>query len=60
MAGIGPGRFAGMMLADHGAEVIRIEDINKSDEFIPNAANDALLRSRKIVPVVLSRVSGQG
>ena len=24
-AGIGPGPFAGMMLADHGAEVIRIE-----------------------------------
>jgi alpha-methylacyl-CoA racemase len=25
MAGIGPGPFAGMMLADHGAEVIRID-----------------------------------
>lgn len=25
LAGIGPGPFAGMMLADHGAEVIRIE-----------------------------------
>ena len=25
MAGIGPGPFAGMMLADHGAEVIRVD-----------------------------------
>jgi alpha-methylacyl-CoA racemase len=25
MAGLGPGPFAGMMLADHGAEVIRID-----------------------------------
>ncbi|MEY4890560.1 MAG: hypothetical protein RIQ75_1690, partial [Pseudomonadota bacterium] len=27
MAGIGPGPFAGMMLADHGARVIRIERV---------------------------------
>ena len=25
MAGLGPGPFAAMMLADHGAEVIRVE-----------------------------------
>ena len=25
LAGIGPGPFAGMMLADHGAEVIRVD-----------------------------------
>ena len=25
MAGIGPGPFAGMMLADHGAEVVRVD-----------------------------------
>jgi alpha-methylacyl-CoA racemase len=25
MGGIGPAPFAGMMLADHGAEVIRVE-----------------------------------
>jgi alpha-methylacyl-CoA racemase len=44
MAGIGPGPFAGMMLADHGAEVIRI--------CRPDAAwnpADILLRSRQSI-----------
>lgn len=41
IAGLGPGPFAAMMLADHGAEVIRIE---RPDA--PFDANDPLLRSR--------------
>ncbi|MGO9931007.1 MAG: CaiB/BaiF CoA transferase family protein [Steroidobacteraceae bacterium] len=44
MAGIGPGPFAGMMLADHGAEVIRI--CRPDSEWNPA---DILLRSRQSI-----------
>ena len=51
MAGIGPGPFAAMMLADHGAEVIRIDRPGT-----PTSSTDPLLRSRK--SVVLNLKSG--
>jgi alpha-methylacyl-CoA racemase len=44
MAGIGPGPFAGMMLADHGAEVIRI--CRPESQWNPA---DILLRSRQSI-----------
>ncbi len=43
IAGIGPAPFCGMMLADHGAEVLRIE---RPDA--PSDPRDPLLRSRTI------------
>jgi alpha-methylacyl-CoA racemase len=49
LAGIGPGPFCGMMLADHGAEVIRIDrPAPGGDPRGPVARNihDPLLRSR--------------
>ena len=58
-AGLGPGPFACMMLADHGAEVIRIERPGgtrggpESD-----AASDILLRSRKRIAVDLKSETG--
>jgi len=44
LAGIGPGPFAGMMLADHGAELIRIDRPGTAHE-----PTDPLLRSRRSV-----------
>ena len=42
LAGIGPGPFCGMMLADHGAEVIRVDRPGTT----PNP-RDPLLRGRQ-------------
>ncbi|RYY25331.1 MAG: CoA transferase [Sphingomonadales bacterium] len=50
LAGIGPGPFAGMMLADHGAEVIRIERPST-----PIDMADPTLRSRRILNLDLKR-----
>ena len=50
MAGLGPGPFAAMMLADHGAEVIRVERA----EMI-GVPNDPLLRSRRSMSLDLKQ-----
>lgn len=49
-AGIGPGPFAGMMLADHGAEVIRIDRGASA-----GADKDPLLRGRKSIALDLKK-----
>lgn len=54
MAGIGPAPFAGMMLADHGAEVIRIER-----EGLIGIPNDPLLRSRRSIALNLKTEPGR-
>jgi len=54
LAGIGPGPFAGMMLADHGAEVIRVQR--------PGAGidpTDVLARSRIVVEADLKEEAGR-
>jgi alpha-methylacyl-CoA racemase len=50
MAGIGPAPFAAMMLADHGAEVIRIDRPGA-----PWSPTDVLLRSRASVVLDLKK-----
>ena len=51
-AGIGPAPFAGMMLADHGAEVIRIE--RPGEAFMPHS----LSRGRRSITVDLKSAEG--
>ena len=50
MAGLGPGPFAAMMLADHGAEVIRVERAG-----MIAVPNDPQLRNRKSISLDLKR-----
>lgn len=53
LAGIGPAPFAGMMLADHGAEVIRVERPGT-----PGSAKNILHRSRRGICVDMKRPEG--
>lgn len=52
LAGIGPAPFGGMMLADHGAEVIRIERPG------PDGPPDVLNRSRQVLKIDLKTAAG--
>jgi alpha-methylacyl-CoA racemase len=52
-AGIGPGPFCGMMLADHGAEVIRID---RPAAYLD--PRDPLLRGRKSVTLDMKKPEG--
>ncbi|WP_156254384.1 CaiB/BaiF CoA transferase family protein [Sandarakinorhabdus oryzae] len=54
LAGIGPGPFAGMMLADHGAEVIRVDRPGARID-----ARDPLLRNRRVIGVDLKSAEGK-
>ena len=56
LAGIGPAPFAGMMLADHGATVIRV-DRPGARSMVP-AERDVLLRGRQNIAVDLKNPEG--
>jgi alpha-methylacyl-CoA racemase len=59
IAGIGPGPFAAMMLADMGAEVLRIERPGGTLAHLwPNPATDLLSRGRRCVCVDLKHPDG--
>ena len=58
-AGIGPGPFCGMMLADHGAEVIRIDRATGGrGGSQPVTTKDVLARGRKSVALNLKSEEG--
>jgi alpha-methylacyl-CoA racemase len=56
MAGLGPAPFAAMMLADHGAQVIRVERHGAADR---EPSVDVLSRSRKSVQIDLKSDGGR-
>ncbi|MDR3470550.1 MAG: CaiB/BaiF CoA-transferase family protein [Devosia sp.] len=56
-AGIGPGPFCGMMLADHGAEVIRVDRLG-AQGLVSAPDKDFLNRSRKSFSVDLKTADG--
>ena len=59
IAGIGPGPFAAMMLADMGAEVIRVERAQSVRGEAPDSAHwDVLLRGRRNVAIDLKNPDG--
>ena len=58
-AGIGPGPFCGMMLADHGAEVIRIDRASGGrGGSQPVSTKDVLARGRKSIALNLKSEEG--
>jgi alpha-methylacyl-CoA racemase len=56
LAGIGPGPFCGMMLADMGAQVIRVERIAAASA--TSAPKDVLTRNRRSIAVDLKSPEG--
>lgn len=54
MAGLGPGPFAGMMFADHGARVIRVERVGAPD----TKGRDVLTRNREILQLDMKSADG--
>ncbi|HYN32363.1 MAG TPA: CaiB/BaiF CoA-transferase family protein [Ilumatobacteraceae bacterium] len=59
IAGIGPGPFAAMLLADMGAEVVRIERAGAVRGPLPEGAHyDVLLRGRRNVAIDLKHPDG--
>lgn len=55
LAGIGPTPFCGMMLADHGADVIRIDRPGGVDPLALDQRRDVLLRSRRSITLDLKQ-----
>lgn len=53
LAGIGPGPFCGMMLADHGARVIRVERPGTTGRFGDGGNRDILNRNRERIELDL-------
>ena len=59
LAGIGPGPFAAMMLADMGAEVVRVDRVADVRDHPPGPHPDVVLRGRRSVAADLKHPEGR-
>jgi alpha-methylacyl-CoA racemase len=59
LTGIGPGPFAGMVLSDMGAEVLRIDRAQSVSDSASRPVNDVLGRGRRSVGVDLKHPDGR-
>ncbi|MFC3894325.1 CaiB/BaiF CoA transferase family protein [Lentzea rhizosphaerae] len=57
--GIGPGPHGAMLLADLGAEVVRVERLSGGLSVVPDASRDFLLRGRRSVSADLKSADGR-
>ena len=55
IASIGPGPFAAMMLADHGADVVRVDRPGGANTGVSHRSKDPLLRGRRLVELNLKQ-----
>ncbi len=60
MAGLGPAPFCGMMLADHGADVIRVDRPKRDGEVRDFEPRNVLNRSRRGMALDLKTAAGVG
>ncbi|WP_416955363.1 CaiB/BaiF CoA transferase family protein [Streptomyces sp. Agncl-13] len=58
LGGIGPGPFAGMLLADLGAEVVRVDRPERADEPDAGGPGDVLNRGKRSVVLDLKHPAG--
>ena len=58
LAGIGPGPFAAMLLADLGADVVRVDRIGPGSPLSGDPAADLLNRGKRSIAVDLKRPEG--
>lgn len=59
LTGIGPGPFAGMMLSDMGAEVLRVDRAQSVVPGAPRPVADVMARGRRSIGVDLKRPEGR-
>ena len=60
MAGIGPGPFCGMLLADLGADVVRVDRPGGGGMQLVPWADDLLNRGKRSIAVDLAKPGGAG